>query len=484
VAEPFEARFDALLRATLKAEAAAVPVAIRPADVLQRRELRRRDRPGGWTRLLAAAVSRVHGEGTWRAERAPLRLSPILMLLVLSLLLALALAVVTVGSLVPNLWISVLPSPTAGVPSARLVVGPAPAGPPQAGALTLVSSDQGARRGLVMMDPDSGVTRALTPPLIEMLEGNGCVRGTDLNVERTALVTDMTWSPDGRALVFQLAVGRVEQSEPRPSCGLFVASSDGQSLIRVLSAPDWEAPAHYSPAWAPDGSQIAVALGQSIALVQLDGADLVDMGRPCDNCQPVFLASIGGWSADGSMIAAQFVDADDATSYIAIVDVTTGKWTPLWSGPTQVNVGYELIGWLRDGRVAAFASEGVLAARSDEPGEWTEVPSLGPTVDAGGERQLGLWSPDQTRSALRPSSPGDGLRLRDLTTGRIESIADWVGVHPLAWSPDGERLAVVRTVARELWLIDADGGNPRHVASGSEFSLAWQPVWAAQDSEP
>jgi hypothetical protein len=71
----------------------------------------------------AAAGSRVHGQVTWRAERAP-HLSPVFILLLLSLLLALALAVVTVGSRLPNFWTSVVPSPTPSVPTERIDVPP------------------------------------------------------------------------------------------------------------------------------------------------------------------------------------------------------------------------------------------------------------------------------------------------------------------------------------------------------------------------
>ena len=487
MADQFDARLEALLRTTLKAEAASLAVLIGAADVLQRRESRRRNPARGRTRLLAAAASRVHAQLTWRAERAQHRLSPMLILLLLSLLLALALALVTVGSRLPDLWSSVVPSPTHSVSTERMAVGPAPPGPPQPGGIALVTS--GPQRSVVLVDPSAGATRALTPPLIEMLDRNGCARHSD--VDQTADVADMTWSPDGRALAFQLAAGQVDQSEPRPSCGLFVVSSDGQTVERVLPAPDWEAPAHYSPVWAPDGSQIAVALGQSVALVPLDGSDLVDLGRPCDGCQPVFLASIGGWSPDGSLIAAQFVDdgccADDTTYYIAVVDVVTAEWTLLWSGTSHEAPGgqtsYGLIGWLRDGRVAALSNEGVFAARSDEPGAWTQLPLRGSFVDPDGHRQLGLWSPDQTRAALADSSASDGLRVRHLTTGRIDAIADWVGVRPLAWSPDGEQLAVVRTLARELWLIEADGGNPRRLASGNRFEVAWQPVWPGEEND-
>ncbi|CAN5694234.1 hypothetical protein BH23CHL7_BH23CHL7_19550 [soil metagenome] len=376
------------------------------------------------------------------------------------------------------------PSPT---PS---LAGPAPAGPPQPGGIAYVT--QGPQRGIVLVDPSTRASRPLTPPLIEMLERNGCARQTDLDVQQSAFVDhQMTWSPDGRALAFQLAV-EVDMSLPRP-CGLFVVSSDGQTLERVLPAPDWETPLDYSPAWAPDGSQIAVALGQSIALVPLDGSNLVDLGRPCDGCQPAVFNSIEGWSPDGSLIAAEFVDdgccAEDTTYYIAVVDVATAEWTLLWSGTRPEAPGrqtdYWLIGWLHDGRVAGLSNEGVFAAEPDEPGEWTQLPFPGSFVDPDGHRQLGMWSPDQTRVALYDSR--DGVRVRHLATGRIDTIADWINAYSIAWSPDGEQLAVLLGWYRDLWLIEADGGNPRRLAgSGGEprfSSVAWQPVWPGQENE-
>jgi hypothetical protein len=448
----------------------------------------------------ATAALPVHGQVTWRTERAPHRLSLMLMLPLLGLLLPLSLVLVTIGSRLPNAWTPVVPSPTPSVSTERITVGPAPAGPPQPGGIAYVTD--GPRRGIVLADPSTGDTRPLTPPLIEMLEANDCARHRD--VDRTAFVDDMTWSPDGRALAFQLAAGQLEVSDARPSCGLFVVSSDGQTLERVLPAPDWESPLSYSPAWARDGSRIAVAVARTIALVPLDGSDLVDLGRPCDGCQPEIRASIGGWSPDGSLIAAQFVDdrccADDTTHYVAVVDVATAEWTLLWSGTSRDQrqhqwapgqTGYQLVGWLHDGRVVAQSREGIFAADPDKPGEWVQLPFHGardPILNPDWLGELGLWSPDKTRDALDWDNENDGLRVRHLATGRIDTIAHWILAQPLAWSPDGGQLVVVRGSARELWLIEADGANPRNLgnAMGNAgfFRAAWQPVWPEEEREP
>jgi dipeptidyl aminopeptidase/acylaminoacyl peptidase len=393
------------------------------------------------------------------------------------------------------------PSPTTSL------AGPAPAGAPQPGGIAYGTSGRDGH--LAMVDPTTGRARPLTRPLTELLARSGCGPALNASVAgEGGFVEDLAWSPDGRALAFQLAAGLGVNDAGQVRCGLYIVSSDGTTLQRLLAPmqPDSGSPFFYSPAWSPDGSQIAVALEQSIALVQLDGTGPVDLGSPCEGCAPTYFSSIGGWSPDGSQVAAQFAvarivdlgdghrirDFTDATYYIAVVDVATAEWTVLWSSTREPaaggETGLELLGWLLDGRVAAGSNNGVFAADADQPDEWSLLPFRGardPRFDPDGLGRLDLWSPDQTRDALTSDYETDGLRVRDLLTGQITTIADWE-VHGgvAAWSPDGAQLAVVRNEGREIWLIGADGSGPRRLVNDSAtIRVAWQPVWPSDESE-
>jgi len=66
----------------------------------------------------------------------------------------------------------------------------------------------------------------------------------------------------------------------------------------------------------------------------------------------------------------------------------------------------------------------------------------------------------------------------------ISDLASYWAVHPLAWSPEGDRLlfalATVEGHAPELWMVDAEGANPTLVLDGGEAlgiydDLVWLP---------
>ena len=107
------------------------------------------------------------------------------------------------------------------------------------------------------------------------------------------------------------------------------------------------------------------------------------------------------------------------------------------------------------------------------------------------------WSPDgrqlaygrsdwyaQSSQVLTPGAPvlsgSSGIEILDIESGRTRLLVSF-GKDP-AWSPDGETIAFVRESERvhvpkeEIWIIPANGGEPRRLVAGGCF------VWAGDSS--
>jgi Tol biopolymer transport system component len=90
------------------------------------------------------------------------------------------------------------------------------------------------------------------------------------------------------------------------------------------------------------------------------------------------------------------------------------------------------------------------------------------------------WSPDGTQIAFASDRSGtmniylmavDGKNVRALTKGADICRAP-------AWSPDGKKIAYCRHVDNQLpviYVMDADGGNPRRLTEEDSYDPAWSP---------
>ena len=98
------------------------------------------------------------------------------------------------------------------------------------------------------------------------------------------------------------------------------------------------------------------------------------------------------------------------------------------------------------------------------------------------------WLPDSRRIAVRERVFDRSRQewwVYDRTDGGREPLwparseaPDLLALDMLAWSPDGATVAGVATGGGEstVWLLDADGGNPRTAATGMRLSFpAWSP---------
>ncbi len=217
---------------------------------------------------------------------------------------------------------------------------------------------------------------------------------------------------------------------------IFVMNADGTDQSNVTYGS--------SPAWSPNGSQIAFAICPpcDIFLMNADGSNLTRFSYMSDND---VLASLPAWSPDGKKIV--FVTGgfgSGSSSTIWVMDAAGGD-------PVRINqsVSYH-------GRLA--------------------------------------WSPDGTRIALIARTINLSIQGEDFVFvmnangSGMTSVANNAapGGH-VAWSPDGSRILYSRLIDASdphslinLYLVNSAGGTPSQLTNGAYRDVA--PVWSPDGS--
>jgi dipeptidyl aminopeptidase/acylaminoacyl peptidase len=244
------------------------------------------------------------------------------------------------------------------------------------------------------------------------------------------LLTPFDASADRGWIAYHLA--NCEEGECGPSDpkgGLWVVGANGPPRFVAdgfLDTP-WS--------WAPTGAQLAYADGADLIL--LDPATF-ERTRIATAAGPIHTIA---WGPDGRSIAYSveppFTGTSDPSSFGVIVLRSGGE-------PEQVSyaAGVEGIHWSPDG--SSLLLDRVMNDRS-----LIEVVA----VDGAGEQVL----------VEGPMDEGPGTP---------------------AWSPDGSRIAFIRTprvgkgYAMEIWVIDADGQGEERLGIGDSETWGGGPVWS------
>lgn len=264
---------------------------------------------------------------------------------------------------------------------------------------------------------------------------------------------------------------------------VYVMNPDGTGLTRLTDDPGWDG----TPAWSPDGTQIAFAserLGPPvIMLMNADGSDQRAL------TDPTYASLMPAWSPDGKRIAFASTQSYeiqrqggrqqiDAGFEIWVVNADGSNLQRI-TGDPQSEALYP--DWSPDGKQVAFQEvTDKIRIMLQEPVEGAQATNLSDAVE--GRHFTPAWSPDGRQIAFMNQLDNVAdIWLLDVKSGQATHLSqpDSNDGEP-TWSPDGKEIAFTtdRDGAQTLYIMSADGQNARRLTSDSaEYS---HPMWGGQ----
>ena len=251
-----------------------------------------------------------------------------------------------------------------------------------------------------------------------------------------------SWSPDGKRIAFMSdRDGHFDMPGRLPNYEIYVMDADGGNQQNLTNDPNSDV----SPSWSPDGKRIVFASDREgnheIYVMDADGNN---QQRLTDND---FYDSAPSWSSDGERIAfvserdGHFIGEFGLSSEIYVMDAD-GKNTRRLTNNRKIDWSPS---WSPDGKWIAFSAD----RKGDDVNYEIYV------MDA------------------------DGENTRRLTNNRVDDASP-------SWSSDGKRIVfssqrdghvhpILGWPTFEIYVMDADGGNPQNLTNNphSDGSPAW-----------
>jgi dipeptidyl aminopeptidase/acylaminoacyl peptidase len=312
-----------------------------------------------------------------------------------------------------------------------------------------------------------------------------------------AVETSPSFSPDGRLIAYWLrsAIGA-------PS-SLWVMNADGSDAHDVTGALDLSGSENIQAAWSPDSRHLAFSAGDYYSSSRLYVAEAAGGGaREIGNDG---LSRVDpSWSPDGRLIAFRggtngvlpdAFPADEAIGVYVIAPDGSGQLKighlPRAGGaPNQF--GGPLSGsppsWSPDGRWLAYAygpaAQHDIATSAVDGSEERQI------VTTADDDMLPVFSPDGTRIAfVRTVAQADDPAGLDSawtvpafggTPLAIDPAGPGIDFQPLVWSPDGRQLLTYGRDGKQIRLVPSDGGPGTVVVIGAPdtaFPNGIYPAW-------
>jgi Tol biopolymer transport system component/DNA-binding winged helix-turn-helix (wHTH) protein len=288
-----------------------------------------------------------------------------------------------------------------------------------------------------------------------------------LNID-PARVSKTSWSPDGQFLAASRA------AEPTQTGGIYLVPVNGGTPRPLTQAAG---PAiHWSPAFSPDGRQLAYVScsGNACEVLVLHlNSSFVPAGPPLR--LPVQAVQIGKvtWNRSGRAV---------------IYDATGFGDTRLWRVAADGRTPPEQIEGTGSARLptTALSSDRLAFTRASfdvDIYRFDPAGSSQPFLTSSLRDMNPQFSRDGTRIAFSSGRIGDTMEIWVAASNGAEAhrLTNGPGRHQGApyWSPDGRQI-VFESLAAEgqfhLWVIDAAGGIPRRLTSGPGDQN--RPVWS------
>lgn len=250
---------------------------------------------------------------------------------------------------------------------------------------------------------------------------------------------------------------------------IYVVEPDGSGLRAVTSTPALN---EISPAWSPDGSQLAFlrdvhrGSAQLVVIDPYTGAQKLDATVPMhSNTDP----AVPVWAPDGRSIMVQI-----GNDHNKLINLDTKEWTTYHQG----------VSFSPDGKWVLVPSvNGLLELTLLPADQLPTVKCCDAAPPPGGRIVLRVdsntrvqWTPDS--SALTITSSDRRIDLMTIADGHRRTLLR-DAANP-SWSPSGRQIAFLRNfqpgagTGAEVWVASAYGSNAHRVATSS----VW-PTWSA-----
>ena len=168
-------------------------------------------------------------------------------------------------------------------------------------------------------------------------------------------------SPDGSRIAFQM------YGESMSDSRIWIVNADGTNAHAITTAAHDAPYVYVAPAWSPDGSRLAIAVGTpgnlGLAIVSADGGAVTRLTQPASGSD-----TEPSWSPDGRQLV--FVhSATPAQADVITLDLATGERRTLYTGNGRHPA------WSPAGNLIAFS-----ARLNGEPNELFVISPSGGTA--------------------------------------------------------------------------------------------------------